>query len=61
MTPKGNAKFTGKPTCGLKNDISNLVNFRASRQKSKKLHFDWILLSTAYKDLDEKIQKNYVS
>ena len=61
MTLKGNAKFKGKPTCGLKNDIRNLVNFRASRQKSENLHFDWILLPKAYKDLDEKIQKSYVS
>ena len=51
----------GKLTCGLKNDIMNLVNFRASRQKSENLHFDWILLPKAYKDLDEKIQKSYVS
>ena len=28
-----NAKFKGKLTCGLKNDIRNLANFRASRQK----------------------------
>ena len=25
------------------------------------MHFDWILLPKAYKDLDEKIQKSYVS
>ena len=61
MTLNGNAKFKGKPTCGLKNDMRNLVNFHASRQKSENLHFDWILLSTTYKDLDEKIQKSYVS
>ena len=48
MTLKGNAKFKGKPTCGLKNDIRNLANFRANRQKSK-----------AYKDLDEKY-KSYI-
>ena len=61
MKLKGNAKFKGKPTCGLKNDIRNLVDFRASRQMSENLHFDWIFLSKAYKDLDEKIQKSYVS
>ena len=61
MTLKGNAKFKGKPTCGLKNDIRNLVNFRASRQKSENLHFDWVFLSKAYKDLDEKMQRSYVS
>ena len=54
MTLKDNAKFKGKPTFGLKNDIRNLVNFRASRQKSENLHIDWIPLAQAYKDLDEK-------
>ena len=61
MTLNGNARFKGKPTCGFKNDIKNLANFRASRQKSENLHFDWILLTNAYKDLDEEIQKSYVS
>ena len=61
MTLKGNAKFKGKPTCGLKNDVRNLANFRASGQKSENLLFDWILLANAYKDLDEKIPKSYVS
>ena len=45
---EGNAKFKEKPTCCFKNDIRNLVNFRASRQKSEILHFDWILLPKAY-------------
>ena len=61
MALNGKAKFKGKPTCGLKNDIRNLVNFPASRQKSENLHFDWILLSKACKYLHEKIQKSYVS
>ena len=30
MTLKGDARFKGKLTCGLKNDIRNLVNFHAS-------------------------------
>ena len=51
-------KFKEKLTCALKNDIRNLVSFHASRQKSENLYFDWILLSKAYKDLDEKVQKN---
>ena len=38
-----------------------LVNFNASSRKSENLHFDWILLSKACKDSDEKIQKSYVS
>ena len=30
MTLKGDVKFKGKLTLGLKNDIGNLVNFHAS-------------------------------
>ena len=60
MTLKGDAKFKGKLTPGLKNDKRNLVNFHASSRKSENLHFDQILLSKAYKYLDEKIQKSYV-
>ena len=61
MTLKGDAKFKGKLTCGLKNNIRNFVNFHARRRKSENLHFDWILLSKANKGLDEKIQSSYVS
>ena len=61
MALKGDAKFKGKLTCGLKNDIRNFVNFHARRRKSENLHFDWILLSKANKGLDEKIQSSYVS
>ena len=61
MTLKSNAKFQGKLTRGLKNDLKNLVNFHASSGKSGNLHFDGLLLSKAYKDLDEKVQKSYVS
>ena len=61
MTLKGDSKLKGKQTCGLKNDIRNLVNFCASSRKSENLHFDGFLLSKAYKCLDEKVQKSYVS
>ena len=61
MKLKGDAKFKGKLTGGLKNDIRNLVNFHASSQKSENLHFDWMLLSKAYKDLDEKVKKSSAS
>ena len=61
MTLKGVAKFKWKLTCGLKNDIRSLVNFHASSWKFQNLHFDWIHLSEAYKYLDEKVQKSYVS
>ena len=61
MTLKGVATFNGKQTCGLKHNIRILVNFHASSRKSENLHFDWILLSKAYKDLDEKVQNSYAS
>ena len=61
MTLKGDAKFKGKLTCSMKNNIRNLVNFHVSSRKFENLHFDKILLSKAYKDLDEKIQKSYIS
>ena len=60
MTLKGDAKFKGKLTCGLKNNIRNLVNFHVSSQKSENLHFDVLLLSKVHKDLDEKAQERYV-
>ena len=61
MTLKGDTKFKGKLTCGLKIDISNLVNFHVSSQKSENLYFDGLLSSKAYKVLDEKVLKSYVS
>ena len=61
MTLKGDAKFKGKLTRGLKNDIRNLVSCHTSSRKSEDLHFDGLLLSKAYKVLDEKVQKSFVS
>ena len=39
----------------------NLINFHASSRKSENLHFDGIILSKAFKVLDEKVQKSYFS
>ena len=61
ITLKCVAKFGGKLTCGLKNDIRSFFNFHMSSQKSETLHFNQILLFKTYKDLDEKVQKSYVS
>ena len=58
---EGDAKFTGKLTCGSKNDLRNLVNFHSSSRKSGNLHFDELFLSKAYKDLDEKVKKSSAS
>ena len=60
MKLKGHAKFKGKLAC-LKNNIRDLVNFHVSSPKSENLDFDQVLFSKTYKDLDEKIQKSYVS
>ena len=58
MTLKGDPKFKGKLICGFKKDIWNLVNFHANSWKTKNLHFDRILLSKPFEDLDEKLQKS---
>ena len=60
MTLKDDAKFKGKLICGLKNDVRNLVNFSVE-SLNENLDVDRIVLSKAYKDLDQKLQKNYVS
>ena len=61
MTLKDDAKFKEKLTFGLKNELRILVNFHVSSRKSENFHFHWIYLFKTYKDLDEKIQKSYVS
>ena len=61
MTLMGDTKFKGKVTRALKNDARNLVDFHASSRKSGNFHSDGLLLSKAYKDLDEKVKKSYVS
>ena len=38
-------------------DIKNLVNFCSISRRSENLHFDWLVLSQAYKVLDGKITK----
>ena len=60
---KGDAKFKGKLTLALKNCIRNLVNFMEAVEslKIENLYFDGPFLSKAYKDLDEKVQKSYIS
>ena len=58
MILKGVTNFERKLICDLKNDTRNLVNFHASSRKPENSQFDRILLSKAYKDLDEKAQKS---
>ena len=45
MTLKSDAKFEEQLTCGLENDMRNLVNFFQSTQKPQNWDFDGILLS----------------
>ena len=47
MTVESDAKFEEKLAFGFKNDMTNLVNFNASRGKSENLHLD-VVLSIAY-------------
>ena len=61
MTMRGDAKFKRNLTCGLKNDLRNLVNFYTSSLKFENLHFDGLLLSSVYKVLHGKVPKSYVS
>ena len=61
MILKGDAISKEKLIGGLKNDIKNLINFHASSRKSENLQFDGLVLTKAYKFLDEKVQNSYVS
>ena len=61
MALKGDAILKEKLTGGLKTDIRNLINFHVSSGKYEHLHFDGLILSKAYKVLDEKAQKSYIS
>ena len=61
MILKGDAISKEKLIDGLKNDIKNLINFHASSRKSENLQFDGLVLTKAYKFLDEKVQNSYVS
>ena len=57
MTRKSDAKFNRKLTCGLKIEIRNLFNFHAIIRKSERFHFHGLLLSKAYKVLDENAEE----
>ena len=58
MTLNVNVKFNGKLTHALKSKIKNLLK---NSRKSANLHFDWLCLFKACKDLDEEIQNSYIS
>ena len=54
MTLKSDAKFEEKLTCGLENDMRNLVNFHQSTWKCQNWGFDEILLSKSRKCMSLK-------
>ena len=45
MTLESDAKFEGKITYGLENDMRNLANFHQSTRNSQNWDFYWDLLS----------------
>ena len=61
MTLISDAKFEEKLALGSKNNMTNLVNFKMSSDKSENLHFDAPLLLVAYKVSAKKVQKSYFS
>ena len=61
MKLKSDANFEEKLSLYSKNDMTNLVDFNASSDKSENLHFDVLLLSIVSKVSAEKVQENYLS
>ena len=51
MTLRSDVKFKGKLTCGLKNGMSNLVNFHTSSQMFEIFYFYGLLNCQKYKGL----------
>ena len=60
MTLENDARFEEKLAHGFKNDMTNLVKFKASSGKSENLHFDMLLLSIACKVSGKNVQKSYL-
>ena len=48
MKMKNDTKVEEELTCRFKMDIRNFTNFGQSTQKSKKLVFNWLLVTKAY-------------
>ena len=61
MRVESDAKFEEKLALGFKNDMMNLVNFNASSGKSENLHFEVLLLSTAYIKFQLKKRRRAIS
>ena len=61
MKLMGDVKFGEKLVLGCKNNMTNLANFNTSSGKSQNLHFDVLLLPTAYKVSAKKVQNSSLS
>ena len=61
MRLKSDAKVKEKLSCGLENDMINLVNFKGSSGKSENLHIDVLLLLKVYYVRAKKVQRRFVS
>ena len=60
MTLKDDAIFKEKLTGGLKNDVTNLVNFHGNSRISENVHFHELLLLIKYK-VQLKRQRRVIS
>ena len=60
MTLENDAKFE-ENAYDFKNDITSLVNFNESSDKSENLRFDVLLFWIAFKVSAKKVQKSYLS
>ena len=61
MTLMSDAKFEEKLALGSKDDMTNLVNFNMSSDKSENLYFNVLLLLMVYKVSAKKVEKGYLS
>ena len=61
MTLESDAKSEEKLALGFRNDMTNLVNFNASIDKSENLHFHMLLFLIAFKVSAKKVQNSYLS
>ena len=60
MKLRSYARFKRKLTRDFKKKIRSLSNVHSGSRKSEKLHFDGLLLSKAYKALNETVEESYV-
>ena len=60
MTLKSQAKFEERLTCGLENDMRNLVDFHQNTWKCQNKDFDGTLLSKLENARAKNLQRGYM-